>query len=224
MSLKFNRCLLFISIYTEFFYEKLDGLNDFNIEKSLLKKTNISNNQICWIFTKLLPPRVHMIVTVKQIFNKTKLGSFNSINSLSSANSTTDENVISLFLSYLNNNSQNFTESNLFELPLSTKSLQPNISEFIKKELAKKNLKLSYNQIDHIIQNAVNACRVLNITKKEPNNSDQFFLYIDLVLYEIMNKSISFVKTEGHLDEKNLPIDCESMVKAKIRKFKKRLY
>jgi hypothetical protein len=50
----------------------IDGLQDINIEKSLLNKSTLFNNQITWLFHQVLPPKVHVIVSIKrQAINST---------------------------------------------------------------------------------------------------------------------------------------------------------
>jgi hypothetical protein len=44
----------------------IDGLSDINVEKSMVSKSNLSNNQISWLFHRKLPAGCHMVVSIKR--------------------------------------------------------------------------------------------------------------------------------------------------------------
>lgn len=194
----------------------IDGLKDLIIDRSLLKKTNASNNQITWLFKEKLPARVHMIVTVKRLSAKNRLNT--SSNSVYSNNSLTsvDDNKASLFGNCF---SENMLDSmNLFELPLGVNCLKNELNEFVKIELAKKNKYLTQSQIGLVIHNAMHCSSHLNLGKKDTPESNQFFLYVNLIFNELTEKYCSLFDN-CVLDKDSLPPDCDTIVKAKLREY-----
>ncbi len=195
----------------------VDGLKDFNVDCTMIKKTNVTNNQVFWLFKEKLPPRVHLIVTIKRLYNKSKLHtSFNSLVSNNSSISSTDENTVSLFLNCFNDRSDSTTDAiSMFELPYNKLELKTEICEFIKAELGKKNKFLSQNQVGLIFQNALNSSKHMATTSKADEGSEHFFLFINLMINQITDCSLF---SNCSVDKENLPLECESIIKLKLRK------
>ncbi len=203
----------------------IDGLKDFNIEYSMIKKSNVANNQILWLFKEKLPPRVHMIVTIKRLFNKSKLNSsFNSLLSNGSSIGSIDENTVSLFLNSFNERTNSTTDAvSLFELPFYKLELKSEMCEFIKIELAKKNKFLSQNEVAMIFQNALNSPRQLASTETENNLEEHFFPYINTMIKEISDSYCSLF-SNTFIEKKSLPLDYETIIKLKLRKYFFKVY
>ena len=218
IELFFRMCSNIVSNQESHLLILIDGLKDFNIEKALIKKTNIANNQIYWLFSQLLPARVHMIVTITQVLNKVKFN--NSISSLDSCLSTAssiDDSMIPLFLNYYHEYVHCDMQDCLIELPFEIKN-KLEINEFFKTELTTNNRKLTYNQIDLIVKHAFNSKSLVNLKFSDSSSVEldyYFMYYIKLMMNEVCDKYGSLFYN-SLFDEKNLPDDCESIITAKI--------
>lgn len=145
----------------------IDGLVDVNIDKSLLTKPNIGNNQISWLFHQLLPPGVHLVVSIKrqaqQASNKADQectqASSSSIGLMkkSSTQQTLNlnaANTVSLFLHIFNEKMSSEPENYLFELPCQLKRTDLNeLVNYVKSELAKYDCVLSEDRLNLIVSN-----------------------------------------------------------------------
>lgn len=210
----------------------IDSIKDFNIKKSMFKKTNVKNNHISWLFHQRLPVRVHMIVTIKKLTKKrVPTESTNSLQSnissssdpISDNNNNNNESMVSLFCSQMHElRSQHSCQielinDELFELPFfADKKHKLEIGEFIKDELAKRNKYLARNQISLVTYNALNSSRFVNAASDDSADGlVYFFQYISLVLNELTDTYDSLF-ARGILDKHSLPFDCESFIRAKL--------
>ncbi len=229
----------------------IDGLIDLNIDKSSLAKPNIGNNQISWLFYQLLPPGVHLIVSIKRQIQQTTAKTDQEIAQAPSASiglmkkSSTQQtlsanvpNSVSLFLHIFNEKMSSEPENYLFELPSQLKRTDLNeLFNYVKSELAKNDCVLSEDRLNLIVSNiytnpanasiafnsgAVTAGSAGSASTSPPNSPNMIetqinFLYLNLLLREIMSNTSRFNCKSGYLfSNETFPKDLDSLLKYKL--------
>lgn len=222
----FHRMCQQISIGKRQLLILIDGLQDVNIEKSLIAKSNLANNQISWLFFQQLPPGVHLVVSIKRQTTATRVE--NEI-LIKKANTQSQPHVmVPLFLHYFNEKMSSETENYLFELPIQIKKADiGDVVTYIKNELNKCDRMLSEDQLQALAQNIENlkqeSASIINsqgaansISSSNSHIETQVaFLYINFMIKEIanMNKINGDIK---YLLNADMPKDIETFMKYKI--------
>lgn len=214
----------------------VDGLQDINVERNLITKSNIGNNQISWLFFKLLPPGVHLIVTIKKQTNSIKIENDMIIKkntSMSSMNTNMTEkspSAVPLFLHYFNEKMSSEAENYLFELPLQIKKSDINFFiTFIKNELERNQRQLSEKQLQMVVQSlnnqkAFDSNSNLNASLASsqgsascPNlDTQSCFLYLNFLIKEIILANDLNCDLNTIFNEDKFPKDLDSLLKFKI--------
>jgi hypothetical protein len=217
----------------------VDGLQDVNIEKSLIMKSNIGNNQISWLFFKLLPPGVHLIVTIKKQTNSIKIENemiIKKVVSLSSMSTNTTQSspsAVPLFLHYFNEKMSSEAENYLFELPLQIKKSDINFFiTFIKNELERNRRSLTEKQLQMIVQSVynqktsdsntnLNSSSISSQSSASCPNLDtqSCFLYLNFLIKEIILANDLNCDLKNMFNEDKFPKDLDSLLKFKIGNF-----
>ena len=214
----------------------IDGLQDINVEKSLLSKSNASNNQISWLFMQNLPPRVHMIVSIKKHANTIR--NDNEIvlkgQKIPNLNSTQMNNSVPLFLSCFNEKASSEAENYFFELPINIKKSDLNeLGNFIKSELIKNQRVLSDQQLQTVLQAVSNLIGTssssssssiegsFQLSSTNTSETQSYFAYLNFILKDIINKNVCF---NSIFNENHFPNDTEAFVKYKLGKFLKKSF
>ncbi len=182
----------------------IDSLQDMNVDKTLILASNNNynnnnnnpsnagvnlflNDQISWLFREQLPPRVHLIVSIKR-------SSHNTFPNENASNNSININTVPLFLHYFNEKLSNETENYLFELPIQLKKTEAHeINNYITNELSRHDRKLKEDQIQDLVAKIFFSNSSMNQSMKqhstEGNNNN------------ITLSSASFLSS--NFDEKN---------------------
>jgi hypothetical protein len=219
LTLYFNKIIRQISKGPKQLLILIDGLQDVFVDKLLLEKTNnISNNHLEWLFTQL-PPKVHLIVSVKKQQSKTE---FNS----AYQQTLGIQSSVSLLTHYIEERLGNVKENYVFDLPSQIKANDlKDLSVYIKNELGKCGRMISDEQLQVIIDcldikstttivDNLTPLQNTNFMLKNINNSEtQLYLSI---LIKYLQKCTN-IKTFLTVD--NIPKDIESLIKHQIGEY-----
>ena len=212
----------------------IDGLQDVNVDKSLIKDSLFTNNQISWLFSKILPPGVHLVVSVKRQISSIKVEGEDSILKKTSkqaqqAGATKKEQqlngngngnaqvVVSFFLNNYNEKIPADIENCLFEFPFSFKKAESNeiIVKYLRNELEKHDRTLN----EAWLQIIVNACLTQSINESASSSSDVtpiHFLYLNSLIKEVVAANPLNNDLKRLLNENEFPKDLESLIKFRI--------
>ena len=206
----------------------IDGLQDVNVEKTLLSKSNTSNNQISWLFSQQLPPRVHMIVSVKRHANNVRNENdlsckFVQKNTVNNSNVLFMANSVPLFLSYFNEKVSSEAENYLFELPLLIKKSDLNeLALFVKSDLARFERVLTDQQLQIILQAVLNlnsnnsgvqSPTPINATNSNTTETNSQLIYLNFIMKDVVNKNVCLSSV---FREDTFPRDPEAFIKYKL--------
>ena len=211
----------------------VDGLQDINVERSLITKSNIGNNQISWLFFKLLPPGVHLIVAIKKQTNSVKIENEMiikknaSMSSMSTNMTEKSASAVPLFLHYFNEKMSSEAENYLFELPLQIKKSDIGFFvTFIKNELERSQRQVSEKQLQMVVQSLSNqkgfdSNSNINASSQSsascPNlDTQSCFLYLSFLIKEILLANDLNCDLNAIFNEDKFPKDLDSLLKFKI--------
>lgn len=241
----FKSCNNFSKLNDKHLIILIDGLMDMNVERIYLNKSSDSSNQISWLFSRLLPPKIHMIVSIKRlashlirsetfdIFFKNKSYQSNSLAqtntniALASTSTLSGSHgqlnaAVSLFLYNFNEKLSNEAENYLFELPIPLRKLEINqLVFFFKNELTKNGQNISDDLSMAVIQyfhnsKTIETCSDIQ-TKSE--NSQPDYLYLNYIMNEIINTNRTNISFDLDICNENFPKDFEQYIKQKIGKY-----
>lgn len=238
----FKSCTNFSKSHEKHLILLIDGLLDLNVERIYLNKPSDANNQISWIFSQLLPAKVHMIVSIKrqashlvrsetvdisfknQVYQNNSLDLTNTNVALASTSTLStivgqSNTAVPLFLYSFNENMTNETENYLFEMPIPLRKLEINeLVFYFKNELIKNGRIISDELSLAVIQNFQNSKNIeTNSDMAQCENAQPNYLYLNCMMNEIINlnqTNISF-----GLCCENFPKDFDAYLKRKIGNF-----
>lgn len=227
----YQACVALTRNSTQQLFIYIDGLHDLNVEKAMLNKSSLTNNQIAWLFHRKLPAGCHLIVSVKRQPQPTPnrvdsastgggdstAGKKSSTASMATivAAATAPNASVSLFLYLLNEHLATAEVDNnfLFETPLSMKKLDMNeLISTVKHKLANSGLAVSDDTLRSIFENFVNGGN--NGGLGSWNHYYLNFVYKDL----LMNNRVIHEIKSSITDKGSFPKDIETYVKYKIGK------
>ena len=221
----------------------VDGLQDINVDKNLLKESLYTNNQISWLFNKVLPPGVHLIVSVKRQISSIKvdgdelLPKRSSKNALRIVNGDSKEEsttsfvpqtpiIVSFFLNSYNEKIPADAETCLFEFPYNFKKINANeiTAKYFRNQLEKYDRTISEKWLQSIVVASMNQpLSTEGNSNPQPTvatgDSNQIsFLYLNLLIKEILSANPLNNNLKHLLNENDFPKDLESLIKFKISK------
>lgn len=219
----------------------IDGIQDVYVDKSLLSKANIINNHLAWLFTQL-PPKVHLIVSIKKQINlqKVELDSKlriqpqqQQVASISSSTLTVPQNAltsgttISLISHYFQEHLSSIKENYIFDLPLQIKDIKE-LNSYIRSELNKTGKIINDEQLQLIVdclsiktgqENNINSnnTAVRNLSTNSTSSDTSILLYLNFLLKQ-MQKTIDL---KSFLTSDTIPRDIDALFKYVIDKLEK---
>ncbi|RNA04619.1 NACHT and WD repeat domain-containing 1 [Brachionus plicatilis] len=234
----FKMCKDFTKSQTKHLVIMIDGLADVNVERLYLSKSSDTNTQINWLFGQLLPPKVHLIVSIKrQTAQMVRAESFDtSIKSKSyqsnplaqtnthaaiasastlSANLGPSSAAVPLFLYNFNERLSNETENYLFELPIPFRKVEPNELIFYFKNDGRS---IGDELAMAIVQN-FHGSRTNELSsdiQPQNENNQPNYLYLIYMINEIIN--VNRTNSSFNLDvvSEKFPKDFEAYIHFKL--------
>lgn len=157
----------------------IDGLQDLNVNKSLIKESLFTNNQISWLFSKMLPAGVHLVVSVKRQISSITVESEDLILKKSNKNDSGDKKdegdvvqqqnppvIVSFFINNYNEKIPiDLKENCLFEFPFGIKKSDANeiVVNYCRNELEKNDRTLN----DKWLLLIANTCIGQSVTQQQ---------------------------------------------------------
>ena len=204
----------------------IDGIQDALVDKSLIEKANIINNNLQWLFTQQLPPKVHLIVSIKiQPINNVPQTTL-----ISQQQSSLTINHVSLLKYYFELHLNNLKENYIFDLPFKIKTTDlKELSAYLKTELIRCGKSITDEQIQVIfdclnIKQGVNSIEP-NVNKGDmtPLQNSNFILLnnncetnVQLYLHFLIKHLQKCTNFKTFLTIDNIPKDVETLFKIAI--------